>query len=37
MAILKNCHDKAQPFHKRQWLSIVQKAGFSFSSLKKKG
>lgn len=37
MENLKNCYNKAQPYLKRQWLSIVQDAGFSYSSLKNSG
>ena len=37
LQILKNCHDNAKDFDKRQWLSIVQKAGFSLHQLKDAG
>jgi hypothetical protein len=35
--ILKNCHSTSEKYGKRQFLSIVQSAGFSFSALKKSG
>ena len=37
LQILKTCHDNAKDFDKRQWLSIVQQAGFSLKSLKEAG
>jgi len=37
LQILKNCHDNAKDFDKRQWLSIVQNAGFSLHQLKDAG
>jgi len=37
MDILKNCHSATGKYGKRQFLSIVQSAGFPFSVLKKSG
>ena len=37
LQILKNCHDNAKDFDKRQWLSIVQNAGFSLKQLREAG
>ena len=37
LQILKHCHDNAKDFDKRQWLSIVQNAGFSLHQLRDAG
>jgi hypothetical protein len=37
MDTLKNCYSNSKLYQKRQWLSIVQKSGLTFSNLKKSG